>query len=192
MTVSRRSFLSTLGVGGAGLIAAPGLVARGREARLPWPAVASLDAQPGRLRLDSNENPNGPGRRALEALQAMLGEANRYPDDHEETLARAIARAHGIAREQVVLGCGSGETLRQCVQAFTSPRAGVVTAAPSFELPGDFATVLGHPVVRVPVTARLALDLDAMAAHGVRCFLVGETLMRQPDVEAATRALLGR
>ncbi len=33
-------------------------------------------------------------------------------------------------------------------------------------------------------------DLAAMAAHGVRCFLVGESLMRQPDVEAATRALL--
>ena len=33
-------------------------------------------------------------------------------------------------------------------------------------------------------------DLAAMAAHGVRCFLVGETLMRSADVEAATRALL--
>jgi len=34
-------------------------------------------------------------------------------------------------------------------------------------------------------------DLDAMAEHGVRCFLVGEALMRQADVEAATRALIG-
>ncbi|MET0249114.1 MAG: indole-3-glycerol phosphate synthase TrpC [Sphingobium sp.] len=33
-------------------------------------------------------------------------------------------------------------------------------------------------------------DVSAMAEHGVRCFLVGETLMRQADVEAATRALL--
>jgi indole-3-glycerol phosphate synthase len=34
-------------------------------------------------------------------------------------------------------------------------------------------------------------DLDAMAAQGVRCFLVGEALMRQDDIEAATRALVG-
>lgn len=33
-------------------------------------------------------------------------------------------------------------------------------------------------------------DLDAMAARGVKCFLVGEALMRARDVEAATRALL--
>ena len=36
----------------------------------------------------------------------------------------------------------------------------------------------------------LAQTVDAMAEHGVRCFLVGEALMRQPDVEAAARKLL--
>ena len=35
-------------------------------------------------------------------------------------------------------------------------------------------------------------DLAAMAASGVRCFLIGESLMRQADVEAATRALIAQ
>jgi indole-3-glycerol phosphate synthase len=34
-------------------------------------------------------------------------------------------------------------------------------------------------------------DLDRMARVGARCFLVGESLMKQQDVAAATRALLG-
>jgi indole-3-glycerol phosphate synthase len=34
-------------------------------------------------------------------------------------------------------------------------------------------------------------DLERMAAAGARCFLVGESLLRQPDVAGATRALLG-
>ncbi|UZK67109.1 indole-3-glycerol phosphate synthase TrpC [Sphingomonas sp. M1-B02] len=33
-------------------------------------------------------------------------------------------------------------------------------------------------------------DLDAMAGHGIRCFLIGEALMRQDDIEAATRELV--
>ncbi len=35
-------------------------------------------------------------------------------------------------------------------------------------------------------------DLARLAKAGVNCFLVGESLMRQADVEAATRALLAR
>jgi indole-3-glycerol phosphate synthase len=37
---------------------------------------------------------------------------------------------------------------------------------------------------------RHAEDLDRLAAAGARCFLIGETLMREPDVAAATRRLL--
>ena len=35
-------------------------------------------------------------------------------------------------------------------------------------------------------------DLAGLARYGVRCFLIGETLMRSQDVAAATRALLAR
>jgi indole-3-glycerol phosphate synthase len=34
-------------------------------------------------------------------------------------------------------------------------------------------------------------DIRHLADHGIRCFLVGEALMRQPDIEAATRELIG-
>jgi indole-3-glycerol phosphate synthase len=61
----------------------------------------------------------------------------------------------------------------------------------------DFARtyeLVGHAPADVTFVAESGLtghaDLLAMSAHGVRTFLVGETLMRQNDVEAATRHLL--
>jgi indole-3-glycerol phosphate synthase len=62
----------------------------------------------------------------------------------------------------------------------------------------DFARtyeLIGHAPEGCTFVAESGLtgsaDLDAMAAHGVHCFLVGEALMREADVEAATRRLLG-
>jgi indole-3-glycerol phosphate synthase len=39
---------------------------------------------------------------------------------------------------------------------------------------------------------KIAADVDRMAEHGVRSFLVGESLMRQADVSAAVIALIGK
>ncbi len=168
MPVSRRDFLSTLGLGGAGLVAAPSLgafAARGREADA---ALGRRGAAPSLIRLDSNENPNGPGETAVEAMRAMFGESNRYPDAGEELLMQTIARIHGVSPANVVLGCGSTEVLRNCVAAFTSPERALVTASPTFENPSRFAALVGHPVIAVPVDGQLRLDLGQMAAraHG--------------------------
>lgn len=62
----------------------------------------------------------------------------------------------------------------------------------------DFARtyeLVGHAPAGCTFVAESGLetraDLDAMAARGVRCFLIGEALMRQADIAAATRALVG-
>lgn len=161
MSVSRRHFVSALGLGGAGLLTPPFISGRGHEARLAdWLTVPAMP--PGLIRLDSNENPNGPGARALEAIRAMFGESNRYPDAQDDALVAAIARANGVSEENVVLGCGSSETLRMCVEAFVNTAQHLVTAAPTFELPQTFARTMGRPVVTVPVDDKLRLDLGQM------------------------------
>lgn len=187
MPLSRRSFLSALGLGGAGTLAAPavasalapllaGVGGRGHEALAAALAdgdVAAAAAEraalrAGAIRLSSNENPRGPAAAALDAMRAVLEGrtplgASRYHFDAPTELATAIGAAHGVPATHVILGCGSSEILRMAVDAHCGPGRAVITAAPTYEEPARRGATVGAPVHAVPVDAQLRLDLGAMA-----------------------------
>ncbi len=174
MPLSRRNFLATVGAGSAGVAVLPLVSARGREALLAQQPQArpstsdrradrALASAPGMVRLDSNENPNGPGARAFEAMRSTFGDANRYPITLEDDLTAEIARYLGVKPENIMLGCGSSEVLQNAVQAFTSPTRALVSPSPTFEQPATFAKFINSPVKSPRVDAKLRLDLDAMA-----------------------------
>jgi len=171
MPISRRSFIASLGAGSAGMASFPLVAGRGREALMAQGTDARradrlLAAAPGVIRIDSNENPNGPGDRVLAEIRKHLDESNRYPVRSEDDLRDAIAAVHGIRPEQVILGTGSGELLRAAVSAFTSRERGLVSPEPTFELPANWARFIGAPVVAPRVDREMRFDLDAMAAQG--------------------------
>jgi histidinol-phosphate aminotransferase len=173
MPVTRRGFVKTVGGGAVGLWSASVLAARGAEAwqatggQAPAPAAAPL------VRLDSNENPLGPGPRTLEAIRAAVArDSSLYPHRAGDALPDAIARFHRLAPDQVLAACGSGEILRIAVQAFTSPAAPLVTAAPTFETCTRTAQFLKHGLVEVPLDERLALNLAAMEERAAGAGLV--------------------
>ncbi len=176
MAQSRRSFLVSLAAGGASVAALPLIAGRGSEALLAQGnsrrADRLLAAQPGMIRIDSNENPNGPGDRVFGAIRAHLNESNRYPVLSEDALVAAIATVQGIKPEEVVFGCGSGELLRAAVSAFTSRDRGLLAPEPTFEAPANWAKFLGVPVIAPPVDGELRLDLGAMADQGKGAGLV--------------------
>lgn len=207
MAPSRRAFLGSLGAGGAalgfgrmGLIPAPTIAARGREALGAWPqgqglqgiadrkADRRLAAAPGIVRIDSNENPVGPGRRVQEAIRAHLDECNRYPILAEDDLVASIAKLQGIGPENVILGCGSGELLRAADNAFLSRDAAYVAAAPTFESPGEWAKFISAPVRLVPVDASLGLDLGAMGAAARGAGLIYLCNPNNPTATVHTKA----
>ena len=180
MFLSRRSFVKAASVSGLGAFTAPLIAARGSEALRDGilehafsPAAGSANfasderaafrlVSPDAIRLDSNENPNGPGQVALDAVRAMFGEASRYPDVPSDDLKHAIAHHLNVAPENVLIGCGSGEILRMAVYAFTAPDRALVTGAPSFEDPVKHAEMTHAPVRAVPVDGQLRLDVGRM------------------------------
>lgn len=158
MPQSRRAFLGTAVAGSASLI--PMLQARGLEGG-SWSPHFDTN---GVIRLNSNENPNGPARAAVDAITRAFGDANRYTQSNDAALRAAVARRHGVKEENVLLGAGSGETLRICSEALTSSTAHLVAAAPTFEQPATHMTRLGRETKAPPVDSMLRLDLGAMVA----------------------------
>ena len=158
MSLNRRRFVHTLGASAASSLIAP----------LHLPELEWVNAPASAVRLDRNENPNGPAKEAIQAITIAAAESSRYPDELVTQLTRAVADTVGVAEFNVVLTCGSTDVIRSAVYAFTSPTRGLVTAGPSYESPGNDAQRIKSPVVAVPVTSELALDLPAMAAqsHG--------------------------
>ena len=174
--LSRRDFVHSVGRGAAGMCAAGAVAFRGREALAgSWLEGGQAAAPLGDadlVRLDSNENPLGPGQAALDAIRAAFGEAGRYPDNPSVALTDALAKLHGVSEANILPGAGSGEILRISVHAFTSPTRPLVQGQPTFEEPGRCAEVIGAPVVAIPVDAQLKLDLAAMASRAAGAGLV--------------------
>ncbi|PYV14162.1 MAG: hypothetical protein DMG07_12605 [Acidobacteria bacterium] len=165
MPLSRRLFLNPFELGGnGGKVSATFIAARGREASEASPDPLATDSAA--IRIDSNENPTGPGAAVMEALVRAFGGAGRYPTNCRPSvsdLREAVARKLSVRPENVVLGAGSRELLRNAVRIFASPARHLITAVPSYEQPERIAEQVGVPVRRVPVDKDGRFDLDKMA-----------------------------
>ena len=170
MSLSRRAFVRSLGVGGAGALSTAWVVGRSREA-LAWgpdPLEAALQAAPqqGVIRISGNENARGPGKAALDAMrEVMNGNVGRYGRDAARRLPDAIARrvGHGLAAENILTSTGSRYILEASVRAYVSPSKPLVNGSPSYGRPNRTAQLLGADIREVPLQADLRLDLDGMA-----------------------------
>jgi histidinol-phosphate aminotransferase len=174
MSVSRRGFLQGLGSGRTAQAAAF-MAGRGHEeyvaelmqqgGRPQGRATTSLPPGVEAIRISSNENPLGPGKTAIDAILGRFPEANRYPFNStplDADLEILIAKLNNAKRENVVLGVGSQEILRNAVRVFMSPTRHLAQAIPTFENCGGVARQLGYPVKSAPVDAKMKTDLAAI------------------------------
>ena len=108
----------------------------------------------GVLKLSSNENPFGPGRKAREALSQSLEGLERYPSRDHEELRVAIARAHGLDAGRVLCGAGSDNVLSLLARTFAGPGTEVIYTRHGFLMYPIFARTAGATPVEVAETDR--------------------------------------
>jgi histidinol-phosphate aminotransferase len=163
MFVSRRSFVQTVGAG-AGLSTAF-IIGRGREAMAFESATVQPPDDGGFIRISSNENARGPGRKTIDALQGAISPrvGRGYPPDYVGDLEATIAATFGVGEDHVIVGTGSGPILEASTRAFCAMDRPLVTAAPTFASCEQAARRMGVPVKVLQVDRSLGLDTEAMA-----------------------------
>ncbi len=155
-SVSRRSFIANAATVS---LALPSLLdVAVTEAAVP--AIAS-EAEP--LRLHRNESSYGLHPGAAESVRmAAAGKPNRYPIEEPNVLAEAIAKRHGVDKENVVLGNGSIEILRMATEAFCAPGRAAIVAEPTYEAVVSFCPLARARSVKIPLNQEHKHDLPKM------------------------------
>ena len=146
-----------------------------RPKKLIRPLVRSLHAYvpgeqpkiPGLIKLNTNENPYPPSPKVLRAVKAAVdGRLRLYPNPTAEILRAKLARLHGCAPENILVGNGSDEVLALAVRAFTepspkskvqSPKSVVQYFTPSYSLYPVLADIHGAAKNAVPLNADFSL-----------------------------------
>ena len=165
MPLSRRTFLRSSGAGAAGALAVSSVGELCEATGFAGERVGGSPASGTWIRLHHNENAYGPSESVKAAIRRALGGTNRYPESAVETLRERLAVLHGVAREQIVLGCGSGEILRAAVETLATPRKNVVVAAPTCSVIDHYARSAGADVVSVALSPDYSHNLQGMLAR---------------------------
>lgn len=118
----------------------------------------------GAVKINANEFPEGPSKRALAALAAVAKQGNRYQYPETHDFVAAAAELEHLNAESFAAYPGSSLALHHAVITFTSPTRALITADPGYEAAASAAKFIGARVVRVPLRADGSHDLPAMLA----------------------------
>lgn len=149
------------------------------------------------IKLASNENPLGPGKKALAAIQGCLPQLGLYPDGNGFNLKQALVRKYGVEVNQITLGNGSNEILELVARAFLTPGLEVIFSQHAFAVYPIVTQAVGATAVVAPAL-NYGHDLDAMrqrVTDKTRVVFIANpnnptgTLLTQVEVESFIQGL---
>lgn len=116
------------------------------------------------IRLDANENPNGPSPLVQKAILQALSSVNRYTFSELPRLQASIAAYEGVPTAQVQLGAGISDLLEKiALRLFQNPGT-LILPSPTFPLLGNAVKGMGSNCVSIPCLSNGSHNLAAMEA----------------------------
>lgn len=149
------------------------------------------------IKLASNENPLGPSKKALTAMQAAMPQLALYPDGNGFKLKQALAHKHGVDMAQITLGNGSNEILELLARVFLAPGLESVFSQHAFAIYPIVTQAVGatgHAAKAVNYGHDLPGMMDLVNANTRLVFIANPnnptgTLLSAKELEAFIKAL---
>ena len=127
--------------------------------------TASTAEKPGSpIKLSSNENPYGPSKKALLAIEENLLKGNRYPNEARVQLTDTIATKFNLSRKSVLLGAGSSDILQLLACWCIREKHTVTTSKLTFDILPKYIKRFGGHLYQTELTPEKGLDLNAIEA----------------------------
>ncbi len=152
MPINRRAWLKQSTLLSAGLLSA--------RQSAGWSALEADTSE--RIKLSGNENPYGPFPSALKAMKQKLSAGNRYAMNQADEFKSELAAAHGLHRDNILLGAGSSQLLHLIGNWVVHTNRDLIFSSPTFEILPDYVTRLDGSAIKIPVTAGFTQDLKAI------------------------------
>lgn len=115
------------------------------------------------VKLASNENPLGPSKKAISAVESALTDLCLYPDGNGFDLKQKLSGRLSVNANQITLGNGSNDVLEVIARCFADAHSEVVFSQYAFAVYPIVTQAIGAKAVAVPAKD-WGHDLDAMAA----------------------------
>lgn len=111
------------------------------------------------IKLASNENPLGPSKLALDAINNISASINYYPDGGGFALSKKLAEKHQVDASCITLGNGSNDILELVTRAFLTPQHSAVFSAHSFAV---YPIVVQAVGAKANVASAFSEDYESM------------------------------
>ncbi len=177
--------------------------------KLALPHVAALQpytpglqpAEPGWIKLNTNENPFPPSPRVAEALRRAVGRDGAalrlYPDPRSQALRQAVARLHRLSADQVFIGNGADDILNLLARCFCAPESAAGFTLPSYSLYPVLVGIQDGRTIALDFDRSMRLPVAAVARSAARVFFLTSPNaptgvgFRTADIEAILRRFRG-
>lgn len=119
------------------------------------------------IKLNTNESPFPPSKKAIEYAMSQAGKLMLYPDPDCKDLVRSVAKEYKVNPEQVILTNGSDEVLNFAFMAYCDKDKPAVFPDITYGFYKVFADINNVPYLEIPLKEDFTVDVqDYIKAKG--------------------------